>query len=176
MIGCRSIDSFRETFPPSPEKQHRMPRNYPVDGPAIAQAVSRRLPIAAARVREQVRSCGICGRQSGTGVRFIRVLRFPLSILIHRLLHIHHHLSSGAGTISQLVAVIPSGLSLTPPQETKKKKLKTTRWMAVIFMAWEYVWPRRAADLIPVSSFVGLRWNPLLPLSVPNEAQLKLTA
>jgi hypothetical protein len=50
-------------------------------GRAIGQAVSRRLPIAAARVRAQVRSCGICG-QSDTGVGFLRVLRFPLPILI----------------------------------------------------------------------------------------------
>jgi hypothetical protein len=39
----------------------------------------------------------------------------------HRLLHIHHHLSSGAGAIGQLLAEVPSGLSLTPPEETKKK-------------------------------------------------------
>jgi hypothetical protein len=49
---------------------------------AIAHAVSRRLPTAAARVRAQVRSCAICGGQSGTGARFLRVLRFPLAILI----------------------------------------------------------------------------------------------
>jgi hypothetical protein len=48
----------------------------------IAQAVSRWLPIAEARVRSQVRSCGICGRQSGTEAGFLRVLRFPLPILI----------------------------------------------------------------------------------------------
>jgi hypothetical protein len=36
-----------------------------------------------------------------------------------RLLHIHH-LSSEAGTIGQLVADVPSGLSLTPLQETEK--------------------------------------------------------
>jgi hypothetical protein len=48
----------------------------------MAQAVSRRLPTAAAWVRAQVRLCGICGGQSGTGAGFLRVLRFPLPILI----------------------------------------------------------------------------------------------
>jgi hypothetical protein len=51
-------------------------------GRAIAQAVSCRLPTAAARVRTQVRSCWICGEQSGTGEDFLRVLLFPLPILI----------------------------------------------------------------------------------------------
>jgi hypothetical protein len=46
---------------------------------------------------------------------------FTCSFSFHRLLHIHH-LSSGAGTVGQLVAGVPSGLSLTPRQETKKKK------------------------------------------------------
>jgi hypothetical protein len=35
-----------------------------------------------------------------------------------------HTLSCWAGTISQIVAGIPSGLSLTHPQETKKKKVE----------------------------------------------------
>jgi hypothetical protein len=39
-------------------------------GRVMAQAVSRRLPTAAASVRALVRSCGICGGQSGTGGRF----------------------------------------------------------------------------------------------------------
>jgi hypothetical protein len=39
---------------------------------------------------------------------------------LHRLLHSHHP-SSGVGTIGQLVADVPNGLSLTTPQETKKK-------------------------------------------------------
>jgi hypothetical protein len=40
---------------------------------------------------------------------------YPCQFSFHRLLHTHH-LSSGAGT-----ADVPSGLSPTPPQETKKK-------------------------------------------------------
>jgi hypothetical protein len=86
-------------------------------GLAIAQALSRRLPTAAGRVRVQVRSCGILGGQSDTGTGFLRILRFLLPILFHRLLHTH--LSPGVGTIGQLVADVPSGFSLTPIQETK---------------------------------------------------------
>jgi hypothetical protein len=51
-------------------------------GRVIAKAVSRRLPTAAARFRSQVKLCGICGGRRGTGVRFLRVLRFPLPIFI----------------------------------------------------------------------------------------------
>jgi hypothetical protein len=47
-------------------------------GRAIAQAVSRWLPTAAARVRAQVWSSGICGEQSGAGAGF------PLQIFIPR--------------------------------------------------------------------------------------------
>jgi hypothetical protein len=57
-----------------------------------------------------------CGTQSCTGARFLRVLRFPLHFSFHRLLHTHH-LSSGADSIGQLVAGVPSGLSLTAPQK-----------------------------------------------------------
>jgi hypothetical protein len=53
-----------------------------LSGSAIAQAISSRLLTATARVRARTRSCGICGGQSDTGTGFLRVLRFPLPILI----------------------------------------------------------------------------------------------
>jgi hypothetical protein len=48
---------------------------------AIAQAVGHWLPTTAARFRVRA-ACGVCGGQSGTGAGFLRVLRFPLSIII----------------------------------------------------------------------------------------------
>jgi hypothetical protein len=80
-------------------------------GHAIAQAVSRRLPTAEARVRSQVRLCGICGGQSGTGADFGFSCQFPF----HQMLQ----LSSEAGTKGQLVADVQSGFSVSP---TKIKK------------------------------------------------------
>jgi hypothetical protein len=44
-------------------------------------------------------------------------IRFPLQI---RIPTIAPQLPSGASTISHPVATVPSGLSLTQPQETKK--------------------------------------------------------
>jgi hypothetical protein len=54
----------------------------PLIGRAVAQQVSRRFPTAAVRVLAQIRSCGICGEQSGTGVGFLRVSSVPLPMLI----------------------------------------------------------------------------------------------
>lgn len=67
-------------------------------GCAIAHAVSRRLPSAAARVRDQIRSC-ICGGQGGTGAGILLVLRFPISIFITPTAP---QLSSGAGVLNIL--------------------------------------------------------------------------
>jgi hypothetical protein len=62
-------------------KVHTKVQHTPRDR-IIAQVVSRRLPTETARVRAQVGSRGIYGRQSDNGTRFLRVLRFPPKILI----------------------------------------------------------------------------------------------
>jgi hypothetical protein len=49
-------------------------------GRAVAQAVSRWLPNAEARVRVRA-ACGVCGGQSGTEAGILRVLQFPLPII-----------------------------------------------------------------------------------------------
>jgi hypothetical protein len=54
--------------------------NYESEGRAVAQAVSRWLPTAAARVRVRA-ACGVCGGQSSIGAGFLRVLRFTLPII-----------------------------------------------------------------------------------------------
>jgi hypothetical protein len=54
------------------------------------------------------------------GQVFTEYFGFPCQFSFHQLLHTHH-LSSGAGTIGQLVIDVPRGLSLTTPQENKKK-------------------------------------------------------
>jgi hypothetical protein len=73
--------------------------SFCAEGRAIAQAVSRWLPIAAARVRARVWSSGICGGQSGVGGGFFRVLRFPLPIFIPP--NSPSSQSPGAGAIDQ---------------------------------------------------------------------------
>jgi hypothetical protein len=59
-------------------------------GRAIAEAVSRWLPTAAARVQSRGWSSGICGGQSGTGAGFLQVLWFPRHSF-HQILHPHNH-------------------------------------------------------------------------------------
>jgi hypothetical protein len=61
---------------------------------------------------------GICGGQNGTEAGFLRVLLFTLPLIPPTA---PHSPSSGAGTVGQTVADVPSGLNLTPPEETKKK-------------------------------------------------------
>jgi hypothetical protein len=78
-------------------------------GRAIAEAVSRWIPTAAAQVQSRAWSSGICGGQSGVGACFLRVLRFPLPFFPPNSTSSQ---SPGAGTIDQKVADVPSGPSL----------------------------------------------------------------
>jgi hypothetical protein len=54
----------------------------PAMGRAVVQTVSRWLSTTEARDPSQVRSCGICGGQSGTETGFLLVLRFPLPVVV----------------------------------------------------------------------------------------------
>jgi hypothetical protein len=92
-------------------------------GCAIAQAVSRWLPTAAARVRARVWSCGICGGQRGSGASFLRVLRFPLPIFILPISPLSPSSIIWAWYNMPVVAAVPSELSLTP-LTIKKKEAK----------------------------------------------------
>jgi hypothetical protein len=95
----------------------------------IAQAVSRRLPLR--RTGFDLRSSHVrfVEDKVALGHAFSEYFCFPCQSL-HRLFHNHHHPSSGAGTIGQKVAHVPSGLSLPlPSQETKK----ITHPVAVIY-------------------------------------------
>jgi hypothetical protein len=52
---------------------------------------------------------------------------FPYQFSFHRLLHTHY-LSSRIGKIGQVVADVPSGLSLTPPQDSKRNAWQSAFW------------------------------------------------
>jgi hypothetical protein len=54
------------------------------------------------------------------GQVFSEYFGFPFQYSFHQI--IHTHLSSGAGTLGQLVADVPSGLSLTPSKDRADKK------------------------------------------------------
>jgi hypothetical protein len=61
------------------------------------------------------------------GQVFSEYFGFPCQFLFHRLLHINHHLSSGAGILGQIVADVPSGLMSPHPKKKKKKNQQFIR-------------------------------------------------
>jgi hypothetical protein len=89
------------------------------EGRAVTQADSRRLPTATARVRVRA-ACGVCGGQSSTWAGFLRVLRFPLPIIVPPISPAS--LSPGAGTTGLLETAVPSGPNWTPPPTIPIKK------------------------------------------------------
>jgi hypothetical protein len=81
-------------------------------GPAITQAVSRQRPGFDPRSDH----VGFMMGKVALGQVFPEYFGFPCQFSFHRLLDTH--LSSGACTIGQIVAILPSVLSLTPLHET----------------------------------------------------------
>jgi hypothetical protein len=69
-----------------------------------------------AQVQAWARSCEICDGQSGTGSPFSSSTSVPPA---------HHstNCSAGAVTVAQIVARVPSGLGLTPPQKTSAAEI-----------------------------------------------------
>jgi hypothetical protein len=86
---------------------------YDTSGRAIAQAVSRWFPTAAAQVRARVWSCRISSGQSGVGAGFLRILRFPLTISIPPIAPQSPSSIIWGWYNRPVVAAVPSGLSLT---------------------------------------------------------------
>jgi hypothetical protein len=82
---------------------------------AVAQAVSRRLFTAEARIRAYISPCGICGGQSSRlGQIFLRVLRFSLVNIIPPLTHIHSDINWGMdkGPVSSIATITISDYDL----------------------------------------------------------------
>jgi hypothetical protein len=90
-------------------------------GRAVDRAVSRWLPTAAAPLRVRA-ACGVCGGQSGIGAGFLRVLRFPLTIIppIIIITRVWHNWP--------LVTAVPSGANWTPPPTIPINFSFTTRY------------------------------------------------
>jgi hypothetical protein len=96
-------------------------------GRAIAQAVSRWLPTAAARVRAQVWLCGICGGQSGSGAGFLRVLRFALPIFIPPISPQPPSSIIWGWYNRPVVAAVPSGLKSHPTNNNNNNNCQHIR-------------------------------------------------
>jgi hypothetical protein len=63
------------------------------------------------------------------GQVFSEYFGFPCEFSFHQLFHTRH-LSSGAGTIGQLVAAVPSALTISPhPKKVKKKYLNCLKFL-----------------------------------------------
>jgi hypothetical protein len=90
------------------------------NGRAVAQAVSRWLPIARARVRVRAEHVGFVVDKVALGKVFSEYFGFPCQSSFHQFLHHHNH--PGAGTVGILVAAVPSGPNWTPPPNILIKK------------------------------------------------------
>jgi hypothetical protein len=90
-------------------------------GRAVAQAVSRWLPTAAARVRVRAEYVGFVVDKAALEQVFSGYFGFPPPIIIPPISPSSQ--SQGAGTIVLLVAAVPSGPNWNPPSTISIKKI-----------------------------------------------------
>jgi hypothetical protein len=107
------------------KKKERRKEKRKKEGRAIAQAVSRWLPTARPGFEPGSVYVGFVDKVT-LGQVFYECFGFPFQFSFRRLLHNHHRLSSGAGTIGQLWPKSPRELtiSLTPLRIIIKERKK----------------------------------------------------
>jgi hypothetical protein len=111
-------------------------------GHDVDQAISRRLPTAAALVRARVRSCGICGGQNGTGAEFLLVLGFPLPIIPPTAPHSSSSIIIRGWCNMPISGLSNSGFGFTPPHRKKSSQSEfRTRRKGVIRFNILNLWP-----------------------------------
>jgi hypothetical protein len=122
-------------------------------GRSIARAVSRRLPTAAARVRSQSGHVGFVMDKVALGHVASSYCGLPCQFSFPQFLHAH--LSSEAGSIGQLVADVPSELSLIPPHEIEKKNVFVLFHSSNVFrpMLIQYLLRVKYLNCIPQENF-----------------------
>jgi hypothetical protein len=107
-------------------------------------------------------TCWICGQPSGTGVGLLRVLRFPLPILIPPTAP--HSSYINQGRYNKPVSGRRTKWTVSPPQETKKKRnFKTEDGSSIFF--W------KADDLLVAYTVT----NPWIPQSQSGKVKVKLS-
>jgi hypothetical protein len=91
---------------------------------AIAQAVSRRLPTAAAQFEPSSNYVRFVVDKVALGQVFSQYFGFPCQFSFHRLLHIHPHLSSEVGILGQKWPTYQVDSVSPQPKKLRKKIMK----------------------------------------------------
>jgi hypothetical protein len=108
----------------------QIPHDLTLDCGTISQAVSRRLLQRWPGFKCRSHHVGTVVDKVALEQVFSEYFAFPCQFSFHRLFHTHH-LSYVAGTIGQLVAEVPSGISFTPPWDrTRAVATNLTSWHA----------------------------------------------
>jgi hypothetical protein len=129
-------------------------------GRATAQEVSRRLLTAATRVRAHVRTCRICGEQSGTGARLLRVIRFSLPILIPPTAP--HSSSIIRGWYNRPVNGRHTKRTQSDPTPGRKRN-------------WKHSYPTEQQRVNPMSSYQILRLSKILYCKTEGQSALSVS-